>query len=101
MNGESEKVDSEAVENWLERLKTIIALYEPSDIFNADELDFSSSACQIKRLIKQAKNVLMEKNLKNAFRFFSQLVRPGENSSLWLLESQQIQDVSKDTILRT
>ena len=36
-NGESEKVDSEVVENCLERLKTIIALYEPSDIFNAGE----------------------------------------------------------------
>ena len=67
MNDESEKIDSEAVENWLERLKTIIALHKPSKIFKADETGLFSSACQ-------KKHVLMGKYLMNVFQFYSQLV---------------------------
>ena len=75
MNGESEKVDSEAIKICLERLKTIMA----SDTFKADETGLLFKCLTIKHLIWwKEKNLLMEKNLKNVFQSFSQLEWPGK-----------------------
>ena len=74
MNGESETVDSEAVENWLERLKNIIALHEPSDIFNADETELFFKCLPNKKFNLTVEKFFNWEKSKECFQSYSQLV---------------------------